>query len=137
MPEPFEIAQFGPNVYFLGGELDIATAPALEDALEGSIRSGGPVVLDLSALSFIDSTGIRALLSIARRLDDRGCLLLHAPQDSVRRVLDLVRITDVAHVHLDPCPVVAFPQEFPAWTPPPDLNERFEALREHIRGAAG
>jgi anti-sigma B factor antagonist len=136
MPEPlaFEIAPFGPNVFFVGGELDMSTAPALEEAVRDSIRSGGPIVLDLSAVSFVDSMGIHAFVSIARQLGERGCLILHAPQENVRRVLEITRITDMAHIHVEPCPVVAIPQEFTEWTPPPDLAERFDTLRELIRG---
>jgi anti-anti-sigma factor len=136
MADAFAIAQFGPNMYFIGGELDIATAPELEEAVEASVRGGGPIVLDLSALSFVDSTGIRAFLSIARRLNDRGCIFLHAPQENVRRVLELVRIADMGNIHLDTCRVVAIPEDISSWTPAEDLAERFETLRELIRGTA-
>jgi anti-anti-sigma factor len=136
MRTSFEVAPLGPNVLFLGGELDLSTVPALEEAMRGPIATGGPIILDLSALSFADSTGIHAFLSIARRLGERGCLILHAPRENVRRVLDLVRITDMAHIHVEPCPVVAHPTTaVEPWTPPPDLEARFDALRELIRSA--
>ena len=46
------------------GELDLASAPALTDALGAS---DGPTVLDLSRLAFIDSTGLAALIGERRR----------------------------------------------------------------------
>src|SRR3954471_21454367 len=44
------------------GELDIATAGRLERALLDAGERGDPVVLDLAALEFIDSTGLRAIV---------------------------------------------------------------------------
>ena len=133
MADPFEIVQLGPNMYFLGGELDMSTTPRLEEATRASVEAGGPQLFDLSAVSFIDSTGIRAFLSIARRVGDHGCVLLHAPQDRVRRVLDLVRIQDVGNIHLESCTVVAYPHAILDWTPEPDIVDRFEALRAYER----
>jgi anti-anti-sigma factor len=135
MADPFEIVQLGPNMYFLGGELDMVTAPRIEKATEVSVRAGGPLLLDLSAVSFVDSTGIRVFLTLARKLGDKGCVLLHAPQERVRRVLELVRITDVANIHLESCHVVAYPAEIVDWTPAPDLADRFDALRSYEREA--
>ena len=46
------------------GELDLATAPELEDKVLGAIREAGrQVVLDLRELSFMDSSGVRVLVS--------------------------------------------------------------------------
>lgn len=76
----------------LAGELDMSTAPELERALEAALEHGGPVVVDLSELRFMDSTGINVFLRAALSLSGRGCLILHGEQDRVRRVLDLARI---------------------------------------------
>jgi anti-sigma B factor antagonist len=48
----------------LRGELDLATAGRLEAAIE---QAGSPVMLDLSGLTFMDSTGVRVLLQAAER----------------------------------------------------------------------
>jgi anti-anti-sigma factor len=45
------------------GELDIATAPQLEDTIRGLVESGfDQVVLDLANVEFLDSTGLRVIL---------------------------------------------------------------------------
>ncbi|MGH2969359.1 MAG: STAS domain-containing protein, partial [Solirubrobacteraceae bacterium] len=56
------------------GELDLATAPALEAALQRALESAasGRVVLDLRELDFIDSSGLRTLLTARRRAEDAG-----------------------------------------------------------------
>ena len=55
------------------GELDLATAPALEAALDRAFASTAPrVVLDLRELEFIDSSGLRTLLTARKRADEAG-----------------------------------------------------------------
>ena len=53
----------------LEGELDLATAPALERALARALESRAEITVDLSACSFIDARGIRVLANSARSLD--------------------------------------------------------------------
>jgi anti-sigma B factor antagonist len=77
------------------GELDIATAPAFEATLLEQLAEG-PVRLDLQALSFMDSTGIRILDAILRDLPAIGSTLLIDPtlQPAVRQVLALTGMID-------------------------------------------
>jgi anti-sigma B factor antagonist len=130
MPEAFDVVTFGPNMVFVGGEIDLATAPRLEEAARPCIEAGGPTMFDLSAVTFIDSTGVRAFVSIARAVGTRGCIFLHAPQPRVRRVLEIVRIDDVPNIHVESCPIVAYPDVITEWSPPPDLRERLDSIRE-------
>jgi anti-anti-sigma factor len=129
MTERFDIVQYGPNMFFLGGELDMSVDKHLRQAVDDAVRAGGPILFDLSALTFLDSTGIHAFLSIATALEADGCVLLHAPRDEVRRVLDLVRIADVANIHVETCPLIAHPRETAEWVPARDLEHRMAALR--------
>jgi anti-anti-sigma factor len=55
----------------LGGELDMASAGQLQQAMEG-VDGETMVVLDLDQLQFIDSTGLRSVLSALERCKDRG-----------------------------------------------------------------
>ncbi len=74
----------------LQGDLDLAAVKTLERGVRPAVEHGGPVTLDATELSFMDSTGIRLLIHIARRLDGRGCLIIHGLSDSIRKVIDLV-----------------------------------------------
>ena len=76
----------------LEGELDMSTAPALEEALRPAVDEGGAILIDLSGLTFMDSTGIGAFIRAAVALRERGCIVLHGEGDRVRRVLDLARL---------------------------------------------
>jgi anti-sigma B factor antagonist len=78
------------------GELDFATAPALERRLETLVGSGvHHLVVDLADLSFCDLTGVRVLLRLDRQLRARGgCLTLLGPCRWVTRIVTLLDLTD-------------------------------------------
>jgi anti-sigma B factor antagonist len=86
----------GRTVLVVRGELDFATAGRLRAELLDVTRDGnGPVAVDLSGVGFIDSTGVSLLVQSKRRLGDAGRdLVLRAPSERVRRVLD---ISGLAH----------------------------------------
>ena len=61
-----------PSLLHLAGELDLAGAPALTAALEPLTSRGGTIGMDLTRLTFMDSTGINALCQAAQALGERG-----------------------------------------------------------------
>jgi anti-sigma B factor antagonist len=81
----------GAVLLMLAGELDLATAPRLAAALaEVAGRDEGRVVLDLTHLSFMDSTGLSLIVRTDRSARAaRGVLVLRHPQSQVRRLLEL------------------------------------------------
>ncbi len=71
------------------GELDLATAPTLDAALE-RVEIAGRLVLDLRGLSFIDSTGLHLLLALDRRAKRDGFqLTLVAPAAPADRAIEV------------------------------------------------
>jgi len=95
------------HVIKVGGELDLASAPELSKALtEPAGQSTLPVVLDLSGVSFIDSSALRALLLAGRQLADAGRKLQIGPRsDVVSRVLEVTQLdqqTEAFQVLPDP-----------------------------------
>jgi anti-anti-sigma factor len=72
------------------GEIDLATAPRLSAALRAATVDADLLVLDLAAVTFIDSTGIRTLLEADGHAADSGCrLVLLVCEGPVKRVLAL------------------------------------------------
>src|SRR5215217_6889228 len=73
------------------GELDIASAPALEDSLLHALESGASsIVLDLTGVTFIDPTGLRVLLWAAAHSDEDGDRFrIDSGSAAVRRLLEL------------------------------------------------
>ena len=81
-------------VLTLRGDLDLRTAPNLRVQLADLVRRcDTDVVLDLADVSFIDSTGLAAMLNVLRRLTRaRRRLMLVSPDGPVRRILRLTRL---------------------------------------------
>jgi anti-sigma B factor antagonist len=74
------------------GELDAYTAPGLEDHISGLLGDGvDSLVLDLAQTGFLDSSGLRALLTVHRRLEANGGRL--ELRDASEPVLRLLEIT--------------------------------------------
>ena len=87
----------------LRGELDLATVPMLEEALQRAERTHELVVVDLRELTFLDSTGLHVLISAeqrARRSSARLVIVQGPPQ--VRRLLELTGAIDQLQVVSDP-----------------------------------
>ncbi|MFY9587320.1 MAG: STAS domain-containing protein [Actinomycetota bacterium] len=78
------------------GELDIATAPDVEHAIGTAVAPDAPrlIRLDWSGLTFMDSTGIRLLLSTVRRCKEAGSDLVWDLSPAAQRALDAVGIHD-------------------------------------------
>jgi anti-anti-sigma factor len=85
------------------GEIDAATVPELEDALNELIAAGKRyVILDLGEVGFVDSKGVVAIIAARRRLADAGGELVTVSADPhIRRVIEIVEDT------LEPLNVVA------------------------------
>ena len=76
----------------LGGEIDLYTAPKLEEALAGLTASGARrVVIDLAGAAFIDSTVLGVLLNALTRLDAGGGEMVLVSDD--RRILKILEVT--------------------------------------------
>lgn len=79
------------------GELDMATATELRERLLGLADDGATqVTVDLSELSFIDSTGLSVLITGLKRFRQQGGdLALRSPTPATRRVLEITGLTEV------------------------------------------
>ena len=74
----------------LEGEIDISAATEFKEALLQSIDGGaGRIVVDLTKVTLMDSTGLSVLVSGERRLRPRGGSLAVACDDRIRRVLTM------------------------------------------------
>ena len=81
----------GHTLITLVGECDLHTSRQLRDVLTSEVSRGvRRMILDLSGLGFMDSTGMQVLLSVRTVLNVRGgTMALVAPQPVVARILEL------------------------------------------------
>jgi anti-sigma B factor antagonist len=80
------------------GELDLATAADFVGAVREQLRLGA-VVIDLCGVTFMDSSGVRALEALLRAADEAGAPLAVRPElaENVRQVLTMTGL-----IHLLP-----------------------------------
>jgi len=73
------------------GEVDLATAPQLDAAIDAAVTSGvREVCVDLCGTTFMDSSGLHVLVAATRRAAEVGCeLTLVYPPGPVARVIEL------------------------------------------------
>ena len=82
-----------PAVVSADGQIDAHTAPSLEEALDG-VAAESTVSLDLSQVTFIDSSGLRVIVRTHKRLAETGGQLVIAePSEPVMRLLDITGLT--------------------------------------------
>ena len=88
----------------LVGEVDLATAPQLTDAL-ANLSTESDVQLELSELTFMDSSGLNAILTYARsRKNGAGPLVILNPSDQIERLFEITGLEqhpkiEVRHTH--------------------------------------
>ncbi len=99
MPVPFEVqqrVQDGRRELLISGELDMVSAKTLEGAL-AQLRSEDTrgIALDLSRVSFMDSTGLRAVLAAQRLSEEQGYDFSLTPgPPAVQRLFELTGLLD-------------------------------------------
>jgi anti-sigma B factor antagonist len=78
----------------LRGELDLSNACTAELHLEEALGSKRPLLIDLSELEFLDSTGIALLITALGRPDARRIQFVPSESVAVRRVLSLTGLEE-------------------------------------------
>ena len=98
----FSVEAEGPSLLRLAGDLDMLAAPTPELALTPLTSGGGSITVDLGALTFLDSTGLRVLCQAKRELGDGGRIVLLNAAPSVRRILEITGLIGVFDLDDDP-----------------------------------
>jgi anti-sigma B factor antagonist len=78
------------TVIHISGEVDLATAPVLERALDAALAVPSPIILDFAATRYIDSTGLHVLLQARRR--HRQVVAAAGLTSTLRRVFELTSV---------------------------------------------
>ena len=91
----------GCTVVTVVGEVDVYTAPTLDEALSATIAEGNTcVVVDLTAVDFLDSTGLSVLVKALKRIREAdGSLDVVVSADRVAKVFRLTGLDKVIPLH--------------------------------------
>ncbi len=89
------------TVVTVSGEIDLATQGQLRGQLNDLVVAGKvDLVLDLSGVTFVDSTGLGALIGTRRRVHAfHGSLALVIPDESVMKVFTITGLEKVFAIH--------------------------------------
>lgn len=85
----------------LGGEVDLYRAPDVKRALDAAIDAGAAgLVVDLSAVTFIDSTALGALVAAVKRLEPSGgTVALVCTDSNILKVFEITGLDRVFAIH--------------------------------------
>ena len=77
------------------GRLDTTTSPKLSKELETSLEGITQLVLDLTLLEYISSSGLRVLLSAQKAMNGKGTMVVKNVSELVMEVFEITGFTDI------------------------------------------
>lgn len=84
------------TVLFVEGDIDLATAPALEEAAAAARTSAGrALVIDLTGVTFMGSAGLRVLVLAAQELDPAVFYAVVADSPATRRPIEVTALNEM------------------------------------------
>lgn len=93
------------------GEIDLGNAESLYKALTEALAEGGPVIVDLTAVGFIDSRGLSALVrarhEVVQADETAAAPILVIPSEPVARLLELAGTEGIIPVYPDQAEALA------------------------------
>lgn len=82
------------------GDVDLETSPAARKVLLDCVMRKRPILVDMSAVSYIDSSGVASLVESLQRARKEGMdFALAAVSEAALRVLQLARLDKVFTIH--------------------------------------
>ena len=77
------------------GRLDTITAPALEKEINENVNDTDTFILDLKALEYISSAGLRVLLGAQKRMQKRGSIKVRNVREEIMEVFEMTGFADI------------------------------------------
>ena len=90
-----KIAQGKKLTIALSGRLDTTTAPKLETELKQNISGVNELVLDLAALEYLSSAGLRVLLSAQKVMNRQGNMVVRNVNEIIMEIFEVTGFVDV------------------------------------------
>ena len=79
----------------LAGRLDTTTAPKLETELKQNISGVEELVLDLAALEYLSSAGLRVLLGAQKVMNKQGDMVVRNVNETIAEIFDVTGFCDI------------------------------------------
>lgn len=82
----------------LEGRLDTVTAPQLEGELRTAVSGISELVLDLGALDYVSSAGLRVLLSAQKVMNRQGKMTIRNVKPEILEIFEVTGFTDILNI---------------------------------------
>ena len=79
----------------LAGRLDTTTAPELEAVVDNSLAGVQELVLDMEALEYISSAGLRVLLAAQKVMKKQGSMVVRNVNEAIMEVFEVTGFADI------------------------------------------
>ena len=90
-----QLVEVSPGEFRVSGEVDAHSSESLGTALESAGDTSTSLKIDMSGVTFMDSSGLRILVEAQQRAEAGGAtLLLRSPSRQIIRLLDLAGLTE-------------------------------------------
>jgi anti-sigma B factor antagonist len=111
----------GTTIMDVSGHIDIGTSPDLRRTMLGCLKGSDRLAVNLSAVRYIDSSGIASLLEVLKEArNSKKKFVLFGLTAAVREVLQLTRLTGVFEIYESEDEAVSGPY----WQPPAEAGSR-------------
>lgn len=82
----------------LDGKLDTGTAPQATEEIEADIENAEKIILDMTDLKYISSAGLRLLLSLHKKMSQKGGMVIKNVNDTNMEILEFTGFTDILNI---------------------------------------
>ncbi len=77
------------------GRLDTGTAPQAEKELEADVAAAEQLVIDMSALQYVSSAGLRLILKLHKTMKEKGGMVVKNVNESIMEIFDMTGFTSI------------------------------------------
>ncbi len=82
----------------LDGKLDTSTTPQATEEIEAELENAQSIVIDMKDLKYISSAGLRLLLSLHKKMAEKGGLTIKNVNDTNMEIFDFTGFTDILNI---------------------------------------
>ena len=90
--------QDGVLTVYLEGKLDTVTAPQAEKELEADVDAAKQLVLDMKALKYLSSAGLRMILKLHKKMNEKDGMTIKNVNESIMEIFDMTGLTSILQI---------------------------------------
>ncbi|WP_100403723.1 STAS domain-containing protein [Bacillus sp. FJAT-42315] len=85
---------------YIGGELDVYTAPKLQETIFPHVKANQTLIIDLTEVTYLDSTGLGIFVGLFKSLNAKnGTLQLVGLSGRLKRLFDITGLSGIMNIH--------------------------------------